>query len=210
MNPQEQLRDEQIDKSVIAEVILKERLSRDRGRFEEMASYYHPESHVEVSWFRGNGLEFVRRSREQFAARSLIENQDRASFHEIGATTATMRRDRAIAETFCVLHSFFPLEGQDCKLTGYVRLLWRFQRCGEQWLISGMRCIYIRDLLTSCNPSRVPELDQTELAAYRLSYRYLCVYLVRSGISPANDLPGEDRPETIAAIRHSDERWLQR
>ncbi len=208
MSLQEQLSCEQIDKAAIAEVILKERLSRDRGRFDEMASCYDVDSQVEVSWFRGNGLEFVRRSREQFEAQSLTGNDGRVAFHEVGATIATVRNDRATADTFCLLHSFFPFEGMDCKLTGYVRLLWRMQRRDERWLIAGMRCIYIRDLLTPCNPGRFPILDDAELASYRSSYRYLSVYLVRSGLAPANDLPGEDRPETVAVIRESDEQWL--
>ncbi len=208
MSLHEQLRDEQIDKAIITEIILRERLSRDRGHFEEMASYYHIDSHVEVSWFKGSGLEFVRRSREQFDARKVSEDKDRVSFHEVGATTSTIRRGRAIADTLCMLHSFFPLEGLDCKLTGYVRLLWRFQKSGERWLISGMRCVYIRDLLAPCNPSRIPSIEHAELAAYRSSYRYLCLYLVRSGLSPTDNLPGEDQPETVQAIRDSDEHWL--
>ena len=159
MTLREQLRNQQIDKAVVADLILKERLSRDRSRLEQMASCYHPESYVDVLWFKGNGLDFVRRSREQFEARSSTDKGDPASFHEVGATIATIKQDRAIAETFCVLHSFLPLDGFGCKLSGYVHLLWRMQKCDEQWLISGMRCIYIRDLLTSSHPSLIPELD---------------------------------------------------
>ncbi len=203
------MRMDQIDKAAIAEVILRERVARDRGRFDEMASCYHVDSHVEVSWFKGSGHEFVRQSREQFLARSPADSKDRAAFHEVGATLAEVRGDRATADTLCLLHSFFPLDGLDCKLTGYVRLLWRLQKSGERWLIAGMRCIYIRDLLTPCNPGRIPILSDAELAAYRASYRYLSVYLMRSGLAPCDDLPGEDRPETVVAIRQSDERWLE-
>lgn len=208
MDLHEQLSYQQIDKAAIAEVILRERLSRDRGRFDEMASYYDVDSQVEVSWFKGNGLEFVRRSREQSEARSSTDNDDRVAFHEVGATIATVRNDRATADTFCLLHSFFPFEGVDCKLTGYVRLLLRLRKRDERWLIAGMRCIYIRDLLAPCNPGRFPNLADAELASYRSSYRYLSVYLVRSGLAPADDLPGEDRPETVSVIRESDEQWL--
>ena len=54
MRLQEQVRFEQIDKAAIAEVILKERMSRDRGRFEKMASCYHLDFHVEEAEVRGS------------------------------------------------------------------------------------------------------------------------------------------------------------
>jgi hypothetical protein len=140
---------EQLDRLAIAEIILRERTARDSARWEEMASYYHPESEIEVSWFRGSGAEFVERTKLQYeATRRRSDEMDRMNFHEMGAAVVTVSNDRAIAETACTLHSFFPLDGVACKNTGFVRLMWRAQSLDGRWLIAGLRCLYIRDLIT--------------------------------------------------------------
>ena len=126
----------------------------------------------------------------------------------MGAALVDVVGERATAETFCTLHSFFPLDGIACKMTGFTRLLWRAQRLEGRWLLAGLRCVYIRDLLQPCNPCRVPVLDEAELARYRPSYRFVTYNLARLGLDPMNDLPGEDRPETVAALRAGEQRWL--
>ena len=198
-----------LDRLIIADMIQRERNARDGGRWDEMASYYHPESSIEVSWFIGSGAEFVARSRRQAEKVSQsAEGAERINFHEMGASVVDVQGDRALAETACTLHSFFPLDGIPCKTSGYVRLLWRALRQGDQWLLAGLRCLYVRDYLTSCNPDRKPVLDEAELATYRLSYRYVTYNLARLGLDPRNDLPGADLPETVKALRDGERAWL--
>ncbi len=200
---------EQLDRLAIAEIILRERTARDSALWEEMSSYYHPESEVEVSWFRGSGAEFVQRTKTQYdATRTRSDEADRINFHEMGAAVVTVRNDRAVAETACTLHSFFPLDGIACKNTGFVRLMWRAQRLNGNWLIAGLRCMYIRDLITPCNPSQVPHIEQAELDRYRPSYRFTSYHLSRLGLNPKDDLPGTDRPETIVSLRQEARAWL--
>lgn len=198
---------DQLDRLAIADMIQRERNARDAGRWDEMASYYHPESSIEVSWFIGTGAEFVRRSRLQ--AEKVKDQVERTNFHEMGVAVVDLQGDRALAETACTLHSFFPLDGIPCKCTGFVRLLWRAQRLGDHWLLAGLRCLYVRDYLTACNPNRQPVLDEAELETYRLSYRYVTYNLARLGLDPKNDLPGADQPETVKALRAGERAWLQ-
>ncbi len=196
----------QFDRLAIAEMVLRERNARDAGRWAEMAGYYHPESSVEVSWFKGTGAEFVERSRLQ--AEKVKQQTERTNFHEMGAAVVDVHGDRALAETACTLHSFFPLDGIPCKTSGFVRLLWRAQRLEGKWLLAGLRCLYVRDYLTACDPTRQPVLNEAELARYRLSYRYVTYNLVRLGLEPQDDLPGADRPETVKALRQGELAWL--
>ena len=201
---------EQLHRIAIAEVILRERTARDLAFWEEMASYYHPDSEIVVSWFRGSGAEFVERTKLQYqASRKRSDGMDRLNFHEMGAAVVTVRNDRALAETACTLHSFFPLDGVACKNTAFVRLMWRMQMLDRQWRIAGLRCVYIRDLMTPCNPSEVPAIDQADLDRYRVSYRFTAYHLSRLGLDPKDDLPGADRPETIAALRQEEQAWLE-
>ena len=201
---------EQLDRLAIAEIILRERTARDSAYWEEMASYYHPESEIEVSWFKGSGADFVERSKLQYeASKRRSDGADRLNFHEMGSAVVNVRNGRAIAETACTLHSFFPLNGIACKNTGFVRLMWRAQSLNRRWLIAGLRCAYLRDLITPCNPNQIPHIDQAELDRYRASYRFTSYHLSRLGLDPKDDLPGADRPETIVALRKAERAWLE-
>ena len=202
---------ELLDRLAIAEVIQRERAARDAAFWAEMESFYHPDSTVEVSWFRGSGQEFVERTKRQYEkAQGQADHVERIHFHEMGTAIVTLNGDRAIAETTCTLHSFFPLEGVACKNTAFVRLLWRAQKENGKWLIAGLRCIYVRDLITPCNPNQTPHLEQADLDRYRLSYRFTCHHLARLGLEPKDDLPGVDRPETVMALREGERVWLDR
>ena len=200
---------EQLDRLAIAEIILRERTARDSAFWEEMASYYHPESEIEVSWFKGSGAEFCQRTRVQYeASAKRPDGMDRMNFHEMGAAVVNVNNDRAIAETACTLHSFFPLDGVACKNTAFVRLMWRAQRLNGRWLIAGLRCMYIRDLMTACNPNQKPAIDEAELKRYRAAYRFMSYHLSRLGLDPKDNLPGADRPETVVALRQAERAWL--
>ena len=58
------------------------------------------------------------------------------------------------------------------------------------------------------DPTRVPLLDQADLAKYRPSYRFVYFMLAHHGMKTRNDLPGTDEPATIEALRRAEERWL--
>lgn len=195
---------EQLDQVAVNDIIQRERLARDSHAWDEMASYYHTQSMIEVSWFRGTGAEFVQSTR-----RALSRNPDAVSLHVMSPAVVTVHDDRAIAETACSLRSFQKLGELDVSREGFVRLLWRAQRQDGRWLIAGLRCIYIRDLLIPYHPGRVPVLDEARLNAYRPSYRYLSYLLTDFGLEVRDDLPGTDRPETVAALRTSEARWLR-
>ena len=205
-----QLENMQLNRMAIADMIQRERNARDAGRWDEMALYYHPDSSIEVSWFRGSGAEFVRKSRLQAEkVKQQADGAERINFHEMGSSVVDILGDRALADTPCTLHSFFPLDGIACKTSGYVRLLWRAQCLEGKWLLAGLRCLYVRDYLTACSPGRQPRLDEAELATYRLSYRYVTYNLARLGLDPKHDLPGADLPETVKILRDGERAWLQ-
>ena len=193
---------ELLDRAAIADLIQRERAARDAASWDQMASYYHPDSSIDVAWFRGTGEEFVRATQRNWRT-------DAINFHEMGTAVVTLNGDRALAETACTLHGFYKLDGVDVTSTGYVRLLWRAQRLDGRWLVAGLRSVYIRDLLQPCNPSQPLKLNEADLAGNRASYRYLTYTLKYLGRDPKNDLPGFDRPETVVAFRTAEAAWLE-
>ncbi len=192
---------EQAHKMSIVEVIVKERLARDGGRWDEMASYWHPESIVEVSWFEGSGAQFVKQTKKT------IRN-DSINFHQLSPAAVTLGGARAIIDMPCVLQNFSQLNGIDVNRAGHTHLLWRARLTGDLWLIAGLRAYYVRDSLIACNPAQVPEMNDAKLAGYRLSYRYLSYILDSLGNHVRDDLPGVDRPDTVETLYAAERQWL--
>ncbi len=193
--------EELLDRAAIADVIQRERAARDAADWEEMAAFHHPDSWVDVAWFKGSGADFVEATRRNWRT-------DAINFHEMGTAAVTVNKDRAVAETACTLHGFYKLDGIDVTSTGFVRLLWRALRLDGRWLIAGLRSLYVRDLLQPCAPTDGLNLDEPQLAGYRLSYRYLTHTLKVLGRQPKDDLPGIDRPESVAALEEAERCWL--
>ena len=191
-----------LERATIAALIQRERAARDAARWEEMATFYHPESMIDVAWFQGSGQDFVQATERNWRT-------DAINFHELGVAVVDICNDRAVAETACTLHGFFSLHGIAVTSTGYVRLLWRAQKLEGTWLIAGLRSLYIRDLLQPCNGSDRLDLDEAELSRYRSSYRYLTHTLKVLGRKPRHDLPGMDMPDTVVALRRAEQVWLR-
>ena len=191
-----------LERAAIADLLHRERATRDAALWNEMACYYHPESFVDVAWFKGTGAAFVEANRKNWRT-------DAINFHEMGSAIVTVHNDRALAETACTLHGFYTYRGVPVTSTGFVRLFWRAQRLENRWLIAGLRSAYLRALLQPCNPDQHLTIDESELSSYRPSYRYLTATLKYLGREPKDDLPGYDRPETVAALLRGENDWLQ-
>ena len=196
----EQARFDRID---IADLILRERLARDNKVWDQMAACYHPNSLVEVSWFRGTGAEFVEMTQKAASRPNASLN-----FHIMTPPVVTVKGDRAISETPCILRSFSLMGDVEISFEGFVRLFWRAERAGDEWLIAGLRCLYLKDSIQGRNPNIQPAFDEEKLASYRDSYRFTSANLANLGIAVTDDLPGADRPDMAIALRAGEQEWL--
>jgi hypothetical protein len=188
------------DRIDVADLILRERLARDNHDWERMASLYHPDSVVDISWFRGTGAEFAKQSSVS-AVRSM-------NFHVMTPPVVDVRGDRAISETPCILRGFSKLNSTEISFEGFVHLFWRAVRDGRHWLLSGLRIAYKVDMFHAREPDKPPHLDEEQLKGYRAAYRYMMVNLANDGLVVRDDLNGFDRPETVSALRTSERSWL--
>jgi hypothetical protein len=195
---------EYIDRLAVEDLILRERRARDNSWFPEMASYYHPDSIVDVSWFHGSGADFVVGT-QKMAARNAGNTY---GYHAMGPSIVTIRKDRALLDSDCLVHAITDHEGCKVDLLANIHILWRVQRDNKQWLIAGLHAYYINTALLPGNPEKVPNIDQNLLNKFRSSYCLISYFLSLRGRPVRDDLPGVDKPETVAALYKADQEWL--
>lgn len=191
-----------LDQLAVAELVRCERDARDHGRWEEMASSYASDSVVHISWFHGSGAEFVLRSRE-------ISERGLTGRHRLWPSLVRCNGDRAIAETDMAVELRRSVGGVEVDNTAYARLLTRARRTADGWRIVRFEPVYQRDTLVPVVPGTAPEIRPADVERYRPSYRFLSYLLALDGHELAQDLPGDDRPELVQAVRDAAREWLE-
>ena len=184
---------EAVDVSAVSQLILRERLSRDLGLWEQMRDCFHDDSVVRLSWINASGPEFVQRSKEM-AARNV-----KAS-HRLGPILVTLAGDRAIAQLSAIIDIPSKVRGIAVIFSSYARFLFRAERRKDVWRLFGFDAIYQRDEITPVIPGQVVMIEPEELKNFRPSYRLLSFCLMYGGFPVRNDLAGVDRPDLVDAV----------
>ena len=190
-----------LDRACIAETVQAERAARDQGQWDTMLSYWHADSEVDISWFKGSGPEFV-------AATQRVYEAGMRSLHQMSPTVSRVHGSKALAETGCVIVLHSSIQGTSAFMTSHSRLFERLVRHEDGWLLTGFRIVYTFDYLTPSNASDTLHLDPARLDGYRQSYRYASYLLAENGQTPNPDLAGPDRPETVTALLQAEQEWL--
>ena len=185
--------DEATDILAIQQLICRERESRDLCLWRRMASCFHADSRINISWFSGNGAEFVAGSKDMY------ERGMRAK-HRLGPILVSLNGARAVATLSGIIDIPQDVDGIEVTLSSHCLMIYTAEKRAGEWGLMSFSAIYRRDELVPATPGQYPEIDPAELAGYRASYRHLSWSLARTGYAVNNDLPGEDRPETAAAV----------
>ena len=191
---------EATDVSIVSQLVLRERLSRDLGLWEQMLACFHDDSVVRLSWIDASGPEFVRRSKE------MAERNVKAS-HRLGPILVTLAGDRAIAQLAGIIDIPFTLQGIEVMMSAYARFLYRAERRAHVWRISGFDAIYQRDEIAPLIPGQTVSVDPEALRSFRPSYRLLSYCLASEGFPVRSDLAGVDRPDLVDALIHEIYGW---
>jgi SnoaL-like domain len=190
------------DTSAIAQLILRERESRDLGRWDEMRACFFADSLIRISWFRGNGADFVAGSIEMAQRKVLAK-------HRLSPIRVVLWGDHAIANLVAIIDLPAKIKGVEMNLATYSRFIYRVERRKEIWGIVGFDAVYIRDELTAAIPGQTVTIDPKELQGFRASYRMLSYYLTSQGYDIDSNLAGEDRPDLVEALTKEIEDWAR-
>jgi SnoaL-like domain len=188
------------DVSAVTQLILKERESRDLCRWDDMRACFHPDSHVRVSWFRGNGADFVQGSVDM-ARRNVLAK------HRLSPIRVVVSGNRAVASMSAIVEIPAQPQGIEMNLLSYTRFIYRAERREDQWRIFSFDAIYLRDELTPAIPGHSISIDPSELQSFRPPYRLLSYILSKEGYTVDTELAGADRPESIQALMREVFTW---
>ncbi|AWB92417.1 nuclear transport factor 2 family protein [Aeromicrobium chenweiae] len=189
------------DVAAVAELVLRERQSRDRGWWDRWTQCFAEESVVDMSWFTGSGAEFVRQTRRRSA-------DGVWGRHRLSPPAVQVDGSRAWAELPLAIEFRVMAGGAEADLVSYCRSQYRAEHIGGRWQIRRITSIYERDSLTPAVPGTTLDLDPALFAAHRPSYRCLAWYLERTGSTISADLLGDDRPEDVARQYEAEAAWL--
>ena len=189
------------DASAVANLVLRERQSRDRGWWDSWAACFADDARIEMSWFTGSAAEFVRQTRLRSAGGAWGR-------HRLSPPAVQVNGDRAWAEAPLSIEFHIHIGGVEADLISYCRSQYRAQRYDGSWRIARITSIYERDCLLPSVPSTMLDLDPAEFASYRSAYRCLAWYLARNGSPISPDLYGDDRPEEVARLYQAEQTWL--
>jgi SnoaL-like domain len=191
------------DTEAVTQLVLRERESRDRGWWDDMADCFSADSVVDMSWFTGPGAEFVARSREMSAG-----GWGGLSVHRLSPPAVRVRGDRALAELPIVIEFRIEADGVEADLLSCARSQYRAQRTDGVWRIARITSVYEKDTLTPSVPGTQLSIDPAEFTVFRPSYRCLAWRESRLGRPLRSDLLGDDQPEPVARQYETEVAWL--
>ncbi len=127
--------------------------------------------------------------------------------HRLGPIIVRVAGDRAVASLTAIIDIPAQLSGIKVQLSSHARFLYRTERRDQEWRILSFDAIYIRDEFSIAVPGIQVPVRESMVAGFRDSYRMLSYLLSTQGCEVNSDLPGEDRPESAAALYQELYQW---
>lgn len=186
----------------VAQLVLRERQSRDRGWYEAMADCFAEDSIVDMSWYHGTGAGFV-------AATRAMAGRGDLAVHRLSPPTVHIDGHHAIAELPLVIERRIDVDGVEADIASACRSQYRVRRGADGvWRIVRITSIYEKDTLVATVPGTSLDIDPQVLAAYRPSYRFLAWDLNRKGYDVGDHHLGDDRPDAVQRQYAAELAWL--
>lgn len=192
--------EEFLDRMKIKELMEYERYARDNGLYDEAASCYSDDAKIHVSWFNGPASEYWKRTKQAKGS---------GSKHKIFSTAVFLNGNKAVSEMqVMMLSPRINIKGCGMDMISYARIFARLIKRDGEWKIVYGDCIYERDDLIPSTPGEnVPDIA-SEVKDYRESYRNLSYVLLLQGLKSGQDLPGDDKPETVEKLYNETSKWM--
>ncbi len=195
-----------VDKFEIIEVSTISRWCRDSGDWKRMGECFHPDAHVDTSWFTGRAEDFVKQSGKMMAGHHPKDVQR----HIMGNPYVKLRGDHGVCEYTIILYQRRIIDGYEFDFTTWSACVDLFEKHGGAWKIAKRTTIYEKDRMDAYNPAEVPDsyYAQLDLSRYPSAIRYHSYRNERSsGRPPSPNLVLKGSPQEATARKEAAE-WV--
>jgi hypothetical protein len=159
-----------VDESEIRRIRRLWAFARDQGDWDTVATLFHPNAPVSISWYDGNAEGFVESSRKMFGH----TRPETRSKHWFGNDRLTLNGTRALLETDVEVRTRDNIDGVFFDFTYEGRFFDRFEKRDGGWKIAQWTCLYDSDRVAPAVPGTIPPgfFDGLELKGVdsRLAY----------------------------------------
>lgn len=173
---------------------------RDAGDWDRFRTVWHTDGRMMATWFQGTAEDFIRVSREGFAAGVRI-------LHFLGGTSVDLAGDRAVAQTKMTISQRAEVHGVTCDVVCTGRFYDFLERRAGRWGLVLRQPIYEKDRLDPVDPGASLTLDPGLLGGFPEGYRHLAYLQAGLGYEVKRDMPGLTGPE-VDALYQRGARWL--
>lgn len=198
--------EDMLNKHNITKLIEFERYCRDNALFDKQEECYSKKgSRVRITWFDGDGREFVEKSKKLAKKTNSLYSSPK---HKIYNTFVWLNDNKAVAEMQCKMGAYHKLNNILYSRYGYARLLYRLEKEDGTWKIKGLDCIYERDYMYPVTPTNNSFINSKEFDKYRPSYKCISYIFDKQGFPCNNNLPGDDRLDLVDKLYDDASNWL--
>ena len=190
------------DKRAIREIVDQWVIYSDGGDWDRFAELWHEDGWMSATWFQAPAAEFCRRRREGWEKGVSI-------IHFLGAHTADVVGDRAIAQTKMTISQRAPVHGVVCDVLCTGRFYDFFAKTGGRWRMVRRQPIYEKDRIDPVDVTASLQLDADLLAQFPEGYRHLGYLQTQVGYDvKRTGMPGLKGPE-VEKLYAEGRAWLE-
>lgn len=129
------------------------------------------------------------------------------ALHTITPVVVHIRGSKAVSESTGSIQIRTKHQGEEFDLVSWTRFISRLSKTSDGWKLSTFDAIYDRDSIIPVIPTQGAYMKLEDLGS-RSSYRCVSWVLSQRGFKIQQDLPGTDRPESVAKLMNSAFEWL--
>jgi len=190
------------DAFTIRDLVDKWVIYSDAGDWDRFAVLWHPDGWMSATWFQAPAANFVKARREGWEKGVSI-------IHFLGAHTADIVGNRAVAQTKMTISQRAPVHGVLCDVVCTGRFYDFLEKREGRWGFVRRQPIYEKDRLDPVDPKASIELDQALLNRFPEGYRHLAYLQTQVGyVVKEKGMPGLKGPE-VEKLYAEGKAWLE-
>jgi hypothetical protein len=195
-----------LDRAAVAQVVANWAAWRDRPDWDRLATCFHTDGTIAVSWFMGPHERFIAACQDMARAAQPGES----TRHFFGLPWTEAAGDRTVAETSAVVQIRARVLDAEVDIHSWLRFSDFLERRQGAWRIARRVAVYDKDRMDAVTPDeafarRYREIDFSGLPA---TARHLCWFLAGRGRVISKTLV-EARSPGEAALRRDAADWLK-